>query len=94
METHIHHIDPFYGQGMAWVRADVDGRVSPYPEHPENPAIVVQTRMLVPGDPHETFAAWQPRALQAASALRARVVSDRRDVVPQQQPSHEQRVPC
>ena len=45
----MNHIDPCYDQGMAWVRAEVDCRVHPSPEHPENPVVVVQTRMLVTG---------------------------------------------
>ena len=93
MEIHMNHIDPFYDQGMAWVMADVDCRCYPSPEHPENPVVVVQTLMRVPGGPHETFVALHTRALQAASTLLERVLSDRRDVVPQQQLSQEQRVP-
>mgnify|MGYP001589832826 CR=1 FL=1 len=91
MEIHMNHIDPCYDQGMAWVRADGDVRCSPSPEHPENPVVVVPTLMRVPGGPQEPFVAWQPRTLDAASPLRERVVSDRRDVVPPQQPSQEQR---
>jgi len=87
MGIHMNHIDPFYDQGMTWVRADVDFRFYPYPQHPENPVVVVQTLMLVTGDPQETFAALQTRALQAAYELLERGLSDRHDVAPQQQPS-------
>ncbi len=66
MEIYMNHIDPCYDQGMAWVMADVDVRFYPYPEHPENPVVVVQTLMRVPGGPQETFVALQTHALQAA----------------------------
>ena len=37
MEIHVNHIDPFYDQGMAWVRVDVDFRFYPYPEQKKSP---------------------------------------------------------
>jgi hypothetical protein len=85
MEIHINQIDPFYDEGMRWTRADVGFRFYPYPEHPSNPLVTVQTLILVPGDPRETFAAFQARALQAAYDILERVLSDRRDVVPQRE---------
>ena len=89
MDIRINNIDPFYDDGISWVRADVEFRfraTPEYPYYPQSPPPTVTTLVILKGNPNETFGAFQTRALQAAYAILERVVSDRQTVVPQRPP--------
>ena len=86
MEIRIDRIVPFYEQDMGLVTADVRFSVPMDPPHPASWRHHIDVTLQLPGDPHETFVAFETRVLQTAYTVLARVLADRQMRCPRQQP--------
>ena len=82
MEIRIDDIDPLYDRGMGWIRANVTFSWDLAPDDPADPEAAVRVLVVIPGDPAETFAAFQTRALAAAYGLLEHVLAHRADAAP------------